>query len=192
MLSWHGPRIGRFQVLQYAVFQTKWGYFGLAGDRDAVGRTCLPVPNRQVAERGLLLGLKSAGDELRLDPGFLPSLQERIIAYFEGENVDFSVEPPVLLNHATAFTRKVLNACRAIPFGQTRTYSDLAEQVGSPGAARAVGGVMASNPLPLIVPCHRVLRSDGGLGGFSAPGGTATKRKMLEHEQAPRHASLSG
>ncbi|MEN6574702.1 MAG: methylated-DNA--[protein]-cysteine S-methyltransferase [Phycisphaerales bacterium] len=171
-------------MLHYAILRTEWGYFGLAGTGDAVGRTCLPVPDRQGAERGLLLGLELTADDLRLDPGFLPNLQERIIAYFEGENVDFSVEPLVLLDHATTFTRKVLNACRAIPFGQTRTYSELAKQVGSPGAARAVGGVMASNPVPLIVPCHRVLRTDGGLGGFSAPGGTATKQKMLEHEHA--------
>jgi len=84
--------------------------------------------------------------------------------------------------------RQVLQACRNISFGQTRTYSDLAKQVGSPNAARAVGGVMAHNPIPLIIPCHRVLRTDGGLGGFSAPGGIAIKQKMLHHEQSARPA----
>ncbi len=171
-------------MLQYVILQTKWGYFGLAGEGDAVRRTCLPALDAQVVKRRLLLGLDPSDDDLRLDTGWLPDLQERIIAYFNGENVDFSVDPPILLDHVTAFARRVLNACRAIPFCQTRTYSALAKQVGSPGAARAVGGVMASNPVPLIVPCHRVLRTDGGLGGFSAPGGTAAKQRMLELEQA--------
>jgi methylated-DNA-[protein]-cysteine S-methyltransferase len=171
-------------MLYYTVFRTKWGYFGLAGVDDTVRRTCLPVPHRQVAERGLLLSLGPAGEDIRLNQGFLPDLQERIAAYFDGEQVDFTTDPPVHLDRATAFGRKVLDACRSITFGKTMTYSDLARQVGCPGAARAVGGVMASNPLPLIVPCHRVLRSDGGLGGFSAPGGVATKQKMLRHEQS--------
>ncbi len=170
-------------MLYYTVFRTKWGYFAFAGAGDTVSRTCLPVPDRQTAERGLLLGLSLAGPDARLDQGFLPDLQRRIIAYFEGESVDFSIDPPVDLDHASPFGRKVINACRAIPFGCTTTYSDLARQIGCPAAARAVGGVMAANPIPLIVPCHRVLRTDGGLGGFSAPGGTVTKQKMLEHEQ---------
>ena len=170
-------------MLCYTIFRTKWGYFAFAGEGDAVSRTFLPVPDRQAAERGLLLGLGLAGHDVRFDPGFLPDLQERIVAYFEGETVDFSIDPPVDLDHASLFGRKVISACRAIPFGRTMTYSDLARQVGSPAAARAVGGVMASNPIPLIVPCHRVLRTDGGLGGFSAPGGTVTKQRMLEHEQ---------
>jgi methylated-DNA-[protein]-cysteine S-methyltransferase len=185
-----GPGIGRFRVLRYVILQTKWGYFGLAGVGDALIRTCLPVPDPDVAMRRLLAGGLPADEEFRLDPGFLSDLQEQIIAYFEGENVDFSIDPPILLEQATSFGCKVLLACRAIPYGHTRTYSDVAGQVGSPGAARAVGSVMARNPIPLVVPCHRVLRADGGLGGFSAPGGTATKRKMLEHEERfdARHA----
>ncbi len=171
-------------MLHYTVFRTKWGYFGLAGTGDTVSRTCLPVSHRQVAERELLLGLKPTGEDVRLNQGFLPDLQQRIVAYFEGENIDFSADPPLCLDHATTFGRMVLHACRAIAFGRTMTYSELAQQVGSPGAARAVGGVMAANPVPLLVPCHRVLRTDGGLGGFSAPGGIATKQKMLEHEQS--------
>lgn len=170
-------------MLHYTIFRTQWGYFAFAGEGETVSRTCLPVPHRQVAERELLLGLGPAAHDIRLNQGLLPDLQEQIIAYFEGEPVDFTVDPPVDLNHASAFGRKVFQACRAISYGQTLTYSDLAKQVGSPAAARAVGGVMASNPIPLIIPCHRVLRTDGGLGGFSAPGGIVTKEKMLQHEQ---------
>jgi methylated-DNA-[protein]-cysteine S-methyltransferase len=171
-------------MLCYTIFRTKWGYFGLAGTDDAVCRTFLPVPQHQEVEQSLLKSLHSAGDNFRWDKDFQRDLQERIIAYYEGEPVDFSTDPAVSLNGSHPFAHKVLQACRKIAFGRTTTYSDLARQVGSPRAARAVGSVMASNPIPLIIPCHRVLRTDGGLGGFSAPGGTVIKQKMLQHEQS--------
>jgi len=171
-------------MLQYAIFRTKWGYFGLAGTEQAISRTFLPIPECQDAERLLLQILQPTGDNLRPNKDFQQDLQERIVAYYEGETVNFDTDPVVSLNGEGPFVHKVLQACRMIAFGQTKTYSDLARQVGSPNAARAVGGVMAGNPVPLIIPCHRVLRRDGGLGGFSAPGGTATKQKMLRHEQA--------
>lgn len=170
-------------MLYYTVFRTQWGHFGLAGTGEAVCRTCLPVPQRETAERGLLLGLTFTGEPPRRDTAFLRDLQRRIIAYYEGETADFRTDPPVSLDRISPFGRKVLRACRKIDFGQKSTYGELARQVGSPKAARAVGGVLARNPIPLIIPCHRVLRADGGLGGFSAPGGTATKHKMLRHEQ---------
>jgi methylated-DNA-[protein]-cysteine S-methyltransferase len=170
-------------MLCYTVFRTRWGYFGLTGTEEAICRTFLPGLQRQQIEHRLLEGLRLAGDNFCLDKDFQCDLQERIVAYYEGEPVDFSVEPAVSLNGSHLFARKVLQACRKIAFGRTTTYSELARQVGSPRAARAVGGVMAANPIPLIIPCHRVLRTDGGLGGFSAPGGTAIKQKMLRHEQ---------
>lgn len=83
----------------------------------------------------------------------------------------------------TEFQRQVRAACRSIPAGETRTYGQLAAMAGSPGAARAVGRVMATNPLPLVIPCHRVVGSGGKLTGFTAPGGLATKRRMLEIER---------
>ena len=121
---------------------------------------------------------------------FLPDLQERIIAYFEGENVDFSTDPAVNLDALTPFDRKVLQTCRKIPPGETTTYGDLAVRVGHPGAARAVGSALAHNPIPLIIPCHRVLRSDGSLGGFSAPGGLTTKQKPPPPRRIARHCDF--
>ncbi|MCX5646423.1 MAG: methylated-DNA--[protein]-cysteine S-methyltransferase [Phycisphaerae bacterium] len=171
-------------MLQYAIFRTKWGYFGFAGTERAISRTFLPTPEHEQAERGLLKSFHHTGDNLSLHKDFQQDLQERISAYYEGEPVDFSTDPAVGLNGAGLFAHKVLQACRKISFGQTITYGELAKRVGSPNAARAVGSVMAGNPIPLIIPCHRVLRADGGLGGFSAPGGTATKQRMLHHEQA--------
>lgn len=82
------------------------------------------------------------------------------------------------------FALRVLAACRRIPYGQTRSYAELAAAAGSPGAARAVGSVMARNRLPLLIPCHRVVGSQGKLGGFSAPGGLETKLRLLELEFA--------
>ncbi len=89
---------------------------------------------------------------------------------------------PVDLSMVGPFERMVLEELRGIPKGQIRTYRDVAREIGHPGAVRAVGNACAKNPVPLIVPCHRVVRSDGGLGGYSLRGGTALKRRLLEKE----------
>jgi methylated-DNA-[protein]-cysteine S-methyltransferase len=133
-----------------------------------------------MAEEKLLAG--AAGDA-HLEARFFGPLQERICAYFEGENVDFSTNPAVSLPSIGPFGRQVLEACRRIEFGRTMTYAGLAGQLGRPHAARAVGNALAANPVPLIVPCHRVLRTDGHVGGFTAPGGPAVKQRLLTHEQ---------
>jgi len=171
--------------MQYAIFETNWGYFAIAGKDGVLCRTCLPTTDRQTAERELLGAFDSAQESPRADDRFLADLQERIVAYFEGENVDFSTDPAVNLDGLSPFDRKVLQTCRKIHSGGTTTYGDLAVRVGHPGAARAVGSALAHNPIPLIIPCHRVLRTDGSLGGFSAPGGIATKRRLLGHEGSP-------
>ena len=98
-----------------------------------------------------------------------------------GDRVDFS-DVAIQLDHRTEFDRMVTAGCRRIAWGKTRSYAELATDVGHPGAARAVGNVMRRNPIPLIVPCHRVVGAAGRLGGFSAPGGLATKRWLLELE----------
>ncbi len=82
------------------------------------------------------------------------------------------------------FEREVLALLRRIPTGQVRTYREIAKTLGQPGAARAVGMACARNPLPLLIPCHRVVRTDGGLGGYSLRGGVALKRRLLEAEGA--------
>jgi len=108
-------------------------------------------------------------------------LAERIAAYFDGARVEFA--DPVELGAITSFQRAVLAGLREnIPRGKTITYSGLAQLCGRPGAARAIGAAMAGNPVPLIIPCHRVIRADGGLGGFSGPGETKLKKLMLELE----------
>jgi methylated-DNA-[protein]-cysteine S-methyltransferase len=165
--------------MKYAVFKTKWGYFGLAGTEHALCRTELPGPEREKVESRLL----SNPGELERDPGFFKPLQEQIMDYFEGSCVNFAPDLPIVLDGCTHFTRDVLAACRAVTFGQTASYLELAAQIGRPDAVRAVGAALAKNPLPLIIPCHRIIRSDSKIGGFSAPGGTATKKRLLQLEQ---------
>jgi methylated-DNA-[protein]-cysteine S-methyltransferase len=98
-----------------------------------------------------------------------------------GECVDFS--PLVLdLSGVGGFYRRIYEATRRLAWGETATYGELARRVGSPGAARAVGQAMGRNPIPLIVPCHRVLASGHGIGGFSAFGGAVTKTRLLALE----------
>lgn len=108
---------------------------------------------------------------------------ERLQRYAKGMPVDFSdvqVDSGVL----TEFHARVLKACREIAYGTTITYGELASRAGAPGAARAVGNCMAGNRVPLIIPCHRVVRAGGDIGPYSALGGSATKRRLLNMEGA--------
>jgi methylated-DNA-[protein]-cysteine S-methyltransferase len=108
-------------------------------------------------------------------------LMRQLQAFAAGERVDFA-DVEVELSPVSAFRRRVLEICRRIPYGKTLTYGQLAARAGSPDAARAVGACMAANRTPLVIPCHRVVGSSGGLGGFSAPGGLGMKRRLLELE----------
>jgi methylated-DNA-[protein]-cysteine S-methyltransferase len=113
---------------------------------------------------------------------FAKELEDRLHAYARGEQTSLQ---DVLVDWSglTPFQQRVLRACRRIPWGVTRTYADLASAVGSPKAARAVGGVMSRNRVPLVIPCHRVIASNGGLGGFSSRSGLKMKRRLLQLER---------
>jgi len=165
---------------KYTTFKTSWGYFGLAGSDCTLYRTCLPMHDRQKVENRLLKDLPTA----QYDRDYFRSIQEQIIAYFEGARVDFGPNIPILIEGFSRFTRSVLAACTQIRFGQVVTYSALAKEIGQPTAVRAVGNALAQNPLPLIIPCHRVVRSDGRIGGFSGPGGPAMKKRLLVLERS--------
>jgi methylated-DNA-[protein]-cysteine S-methyltransferase len=172
------------ETLNYTIFQTKWGYFGLVGTELGLYRICLPLPQQQTV-KSQLLGVEASVDapSVQYCKAFFKPLQEQIAAYFEGVCVEFGVDIPIILNGLSHFTGAVLTACREIGFGRTTSYSALAGKLGSPGTARAVGNALATNPLPLIIPCHRIVRSDGKLGGFSAAGGNYLKAKLIKHEQ---------
>ena len=102
-----------------------------------------------------------------------------------GEDADFS-QVPVDLGGLTHFDRLVLTETREIPRGETRTYGEIAARLGAGGAARAVGRALGANPIPIIIPCHRVVAANGGSGGFSADGGAAVKMRILGIERAAR------
>jgi methylated-DNA-[protein]-cysteine S-methyltransferase len=108
-------------------------------------------------------------------PDSFGDLPMRLQRYFRGEPVEFG--DSVNVEGATDFQRAVWDATRLIPYGQIRSYSWVAERVGKPGACRAVGNALARNPIPIVIPCHRVIASDGGLGGFT--GGLDMKSRLL-------------
>ena len=112
----------------------------------------------------------------------LSSARAQLREYLHGAPTQFSI--PVDLSFLTGFQREVLLAVASVPYGQTRAYGVIAAQIGRPQAARAVGGANARNPLPLVIPCHRVIAADGSLGGYSGPGGLRTKRRLLALEGA--------
>jgi methylated-DNA-[protein]-cysteine S-methyltransferase len=114
-------------------------------------------------------------------PPFLAQALARLAAYFGGRRVDFG-DLPVDLGRCSAFDRRVYAAARTIAYGRTLTYGGLAARAGAPGASRAVGGSMKRNPVPIVIPCHRVIRSDATPGGFSVPGGAGMKRRLLAME----------
>jgi len=177
-------RLNMQKVIKFTIFETKWGYFGLAGCKNGLLKTHLPLRNRQTVEKYLLRGLSNC----RYEKSFFQSLVLQIRDYFEGRSVEFNRQVPLIIDRPGEFSRQVLFACRDIKFGRTISYSKLAESIGRVGAGRAVGRALAANPLPLIVPCHRVICSNGRIGGFSAAGGQNLKKKLLLHEKQQHSA----
>jgi len=111
----------------------------------------------------------------------------QLTAYFAGDPAGFDLP---LVAPETPFQGQVRDAMLAIPFGETRGYGEIADAIG--GVARAVGQACGRNPVPIIVPCHRVLAADGRIGGFSGGDGRPTKRKLLAHEAGPIFAAAGG
>jgi O-6-methylguanine DNA methyltransferase len=114
-------------------------------------------------------------------PDDFADLTQCLKRYAHGERISFNDK--LDLSDATPFQRAVWKATRAIPYGETRSYAWLAQRIGKPGAARAAGQALKSNPFPIVVPCHRVIGKDGGLTGFSA--GIEMKKRLLDLEAAP-------
>lgn len=111
------------------------------------------------------------------DPRALAGVRRQVAEYAKGKRKTFEFE---LAAEGSEFNKRVWKALRDIPFGATMSYGALAKKIGHPGSARAVGAANGANPIALIVPCHRVIGSDGSLTGYA--GGVALKRKLLEHE----------
>ncbi len=165
---------------QYALVPIPRGSVGLVAT--ARGLSNLILTKRRPETAHALL--RRRFPDIRYTADLLPALQCQIRDYFAGGPVRiqyFKLD----LSALTRFQRRVLEACAKIPYGETVTYGELARRLGQPTAARAVGGALARNPVPLVVPCHRVVAADGSLGGFSAEHGVSLKRWLLRLEAGP-------
>ena len=165
---------------RYQIFETTGGFCGIAWSEAGITRFQLPTRSAETAEQRLLRRLPRAA------PGAptLPVLDAIAAAkrYFQGEKTDFC-EFLLDLDEQPDFFKQAYAAARRVGWGQTTTYGALAKELAAgPEAARDIGQAMAKNPVPLIIPCHRVLAAGGKFGGFSAPGGSAAKIRMLELE----------
>lgn len=170
---------------EYTIFETRLGTCGLAwgeaGDlRSGPVVTYLQLPERTARLTAARLKERAAV-EARNVPGVITTLIARVRRHLAGETQDFR-DVAVDLAGVGAFAREVYAAARQIPAGRTMTYGEVARAIQRPKAARAVGQALARNPIPLIIPCHRVLAAGSRPGGFSAPGGVATKARMLAGE----------
>ena len=156
--------------------ETEQGWMGLVFSEHGLRYTTLPRATREEALREVAeMGAVEAMPEREL-----ADVPERVCALASGKYENLAVH--VDWNGITGFRRRVMELCMSIPHGETRTYKWLAEEAGSPRAARAAGRVMATNPLPIVVPCHRVIGSDGGLHGYGA--GLPMKEALLRAEGA--------
>ncbi len=158
------------------MFKTHLGWCGAVMEGEYLVRFWLPSSKRTVGDE-----LRREFPDAEKDEKGLQPLIESVRGYFSGKGLRF--RPPLRIKRESAFTRKVLLAVRNIPYGEVLSYGEVARKVGRPRAAREVGGVMHRNPIPLFIPCHRVVASGGKLGGFSAEGGLRLKKRMLALEK---------
>jgi methylated-DNA-[protein]-cysteine S-methyltransferase len=166
-------------------YRTDQGWGGVIASERGLVEVLLPFgsPDRAACER--LLAARHpdavAEDDLTLSTA---ALMER---YFKGEPVAFAL--PLDVASGSKFRDEVIKIVAAIPWGVVMSYGEVAAASGNPGAARAVGGVMARNPLPVVIPCHRVVGASGALTGYSAVGGVSSKRWLLALEGVDRFGS---
>ncbi|RUV82004.1 methylated-DNA--[protein]-cysteine S-methyltransferase [Mesorhizobium sp. M1A.F.Ca.IN.022.07.1.1] len=163
----------------HAVLETVIGFMGIAWSEKGLIRLCLPERSREAVERRLFrhAGVSTSTEQ----PQWVVELIASIKAYAAGEDVDFS-GVPVDLDGVDDFRLAIYDAARQLGFGETTTYGELAKRAGHAGLARETGAALGANPVPLVIPCHRILAAGGKIGGFSATGGSATKEKMLAME----------
>jgi methylated-DNA-[protein]-cysteine S-methyltransferase len=169
--------------LAFSLFDTAIGMCGIVWRGETIVGAALPGNDADSTRAHLARRFPDALEAA--PPGPVGAAIDIVVRMLSGEALDVD-GIAVDLSAIDEFDRKVLEAARAIPRGEVRTYGELAAAIGQPGAARAVGAALGRNPIPIIIPCHRILAAAGRSGGFSAPGGTATKFRMLAIEKARR------
>jgi methylated-DNA-[protein]-cysteine S-methyltransferase len=162
------------QGLKYTILKTEMGWVGILGSSKGLLRVTLPKSSAQEARQQLGDRVKKASRSDKFFAGLSPRLRN----YFAGHPVAFPDELDLSL--ATTFQHQAWAVTRLIPYGETRSYSWVARQLGKAKAGRAVGRALGQNPLPIITPCHRVVAKNGKLGGYS--GGVKMKRHLLKLE----------
>lgn len=166
----------------HLVFETALGFVGIAWSEAGLTRLCLFQRDPASVERRLeRLGATGAGNAESNARGWVTALVRDIRAYADGQEIDFSAVP-VDLAGVDDFRLAIYEAARKLGFGETTTYGELAKRAGQAGLPRETGQALGANPVPLVIPCHRILAAGGKIGGFSAPGGSTTKERMLALE----------
>ena len=170
------------QATESAVFPSQLGWMAVQWQAGRLRRLVFGflTPQSAVRQLGLPVPANVDGDSEKLESEF-GKIVRRLQRFAEGQPDQF-LDLELDLDDRTGFQRRVIEHCRRIPFGQTMTYGQLAARAGSPRAACAVGSVMATNRIPLIVPCHRVVSANSAWGGYSAPGGLRMKKRLLRLE----------
>lgn len=171
------PAVGQTGHMYFTTLRTPFEQVLLVSDGDALAGLYLTG-----IDRG-----RSPDPTWILDEGPFDVAREQLLAYFAGDRTEFDL--PLRLD-GTPFQVEVWNALRTIPYGVTASYGQVADQIGRPRAVRAVGSANGKNPISIIVPCHRVIASDGGLGGYGW--GLERKSWLLEHEQRVRAEAGAG
>jgi methylated-DNA-[protein]-cysteine S-methyltransferase len=169
------------RALGWCLFDTAIGAVGVAWTDEVLAAVQLPEATREGTQRRMLRFIGEV--EEGAPPLFVQAAITRIQALLQGAHDDLA-DLPLALETVPEFHRRVYAITRAIPPGEVLTYGEVARRLGEPGAARAVGQALGSNPFAPVVPCHRVLAAGGKSGGFSAQGGALTKLRMLEIEGA--------
>ena len=161
-------------MIEYTTFNSPIGQIYIAAVKEGVVKISFSNESPEELENYCQ---KHLGSEVREGSGYIQNAKKQILYYLEGKSQ--SLDFPIIHINST-FRRKVLEAERTIPYGETRSYGDVAKMVSNPKASRAVGSANAENPLPLYFPCHRIITSIGKLGGFN--GGLNVKQYLLELE----------
>jgi methylated-DNA-[protein]-cysteine S-methyltransferase len=178
-------------MTQYALFETALGWAGIAWNPTGLVSVRLPASDRGKAEAAMRRRLPDAVEAE--PPPTVAKAAAEIGELLSGGKPDFA-DAVLDLSRTPEFHARVYAVARAIPPGKTLTYGEVAERLGDKTLARDVGQALGANPWPIVVPCHRVTAAGGKLGGFSAPGGAATKLKLLalEGAKAAAQADLFG
>lgn len=163
--------------MKYDIFETEMGWIAVVMNDNGVLRMSLP---ERVFERAYD-HVRPEIEHAELDPDAAIDVRAKVQAYCAGKDVDLT-DIPIDMSAMSPFFKKAREACRSIPAGETRTYAWLAEQAGNVRAARGAGQAMAKNPVALLVPCHRVIGSDGELHGFGGGEGIPMKARLLRME----------